>query len=226
MMESAWSRLGGIDLYRVSVTGTAGGSVSAEMSRCLSQGFAALEAAGCRRADIVRSRLFARDRAARSEASDTRRATLVETMRSASSSFVDAQRLPADARVRLDLYALGPGSSPTVKTVREYDPPIAPPMFVTLGGLVFLSGITDTQRGLATQIDTICAGIRASLARAGTTLSSARRISVYVDRREDPHEARRLCEAALDEAPCTLTLSQVEGYSADEKRIEIEVTAG
>jgi enamine deaminase RidA (YjgF/YER057c/UK114 family) len=96
---------------------------------------------------------------------------------------------------------------------------------VTLDGLVFLSGITDIGPGLAVQVPAIAAAIRASLAAAGTDLSRARRVAVFLALEESPQEALALIGQAMPGLPCPVTLTRVGGYSAPEKRIEIEVTA-
>jgi enamine deaminase RidA (YjgF/YER057c/UK114 family) len=172
----------------------------------------------------VRSRLFARDREARSRASDRRRVLLVGARRASSSSFCDAERLALDARMSIDLVAMRPRDG-DAKIVREYEPAIAPPMFVTLDGLVFLSGVTDTTPGLPAQILAIRRSIEASLEAAGARLSAAGLVSVFLAKEEDPGHALRLIDEAFGPMECPLTLSSVEGYSAPQKRVEIEITA-
>jgi enamine deaminase RidA (YjgF/YER057c/UK114 family) len=224
MIVSEYSTLEGRSLLRISATTPAQGSVGEETARTLESALDAIRDAGFSPENIVRSRLFTRDRKSRQEASDARRALLAGPLRGASSSFFDSDRLPGETRVQLDLEALAAASGPT-KRIVEYDPPIAPPKFVALDGLVFLSGITDTGPGLTVQVPAIAAAIRASLADAGTDLSRARRVAVYLALEESPQEALALIDKAMPGLPCPVTLSRVGGYSAPEKRIEIEVTA-
>ncbi|MDB5651449.1 MAG: hypothetical protein JWL62_2969 [Hyphomicrobiales bacterium] len=225
MIERQWSSLGARDLFHVSVSGHAEGSLEDETDRAIATAIAEIEAAGFSSGHIVRSRLFARDREARSRASDRRRALLVGTLRGSSSSFCDAERLSPDARMSIDLVAMRPRHGEARKIVREYEPAIAPPMFVMLDGLVFLSGITDITPGLPMQIDTIRNSVERSLRQAGTHLGAARLMSVFLAKGEDPQHARALIDAAFGTIACPFTLSSVEAYSAPQKRIEIEVTA-
>ena len=224
MIVSEYSTFEGRSLLRISATTPAQGSVGEETARTLTAALAAIRDAGFSPENIVRSRLFTRDRQSRQEASDSRRALLSGNLRGASSSFFDPDRLPGETRVQLDLEALASASGPA-KRIVEYDPPIAPPKFVTLDGLVFLSGVTDTGPGLAVQVPAIAAAIRASLAAAGTDLSRARRVAVFLALEESPQEALALIGQAMPGLPCPVTLTRVGGYSAPEKRIEIEVTA-
>ncbi|MDB5641344.1 MAG: hypothetical protein JWN07_661 [Hyphomicrobiales bacterium] len=223
MIASEWSHIDGRRLFSVSVTTTAHGDVAQETETCLAAALGALTAAGLAPEHIVRSRLFTRDREGRQQASDVRRVRLGGALRGASSSFWDPARLPADARVRIDLAAMEAPDGD--KQVVEYAPAIAPPKFVRLGGLVFLSGVTDVTPGLAAQVPAIRATIRGSLADAGTDLRAARLVSVFLAREEDPRAALALVADLFPEARCPVTLTQVGGYSAPEKRIEIEVTA-
>jgi enamine deaminase RidA (YjgF/YER057c/UK114 family) len=224
MIERTWSSLDGRDLFSVSVSGQAEGAVEDETDRAIATAMAEIEAAGFSPDHLVRSRLFARDREARSRASDRRRVLLVGARRASSSSFCDAERLAVDARMSIDLVAMRPRDG-DAKIVREYEPAIAPPMFVTLDGLVFLSGVTDTTPGLPAQILAIRRSIGASLEEAGARLSAARLVSVFLAKEEDPGHALRLIDEAFGPMACPLTLSSVDGYSAPEKRVEIEVTA-
>lgn len=224
MIERYWSSISGRDVFSVSVSGDAGASIEDETDRAIATAIAEIEAAGFSPDHVVRSRLFAHDREARSRASDRRRVLLAGARRSSSSSFCDAGRLALDARMSIDLVAMRPRGG-DAKIVREYEPAIAPPMFVTLDGLVFLSGITDTTPGLPAQILAIRRSIDASLANAGTDFSAARLVSVFLAKEEDPRHALRLIAENFGPMACPLTLSSVEGYSAPQKRVEIEVTA-
>ena len=102
---------------------------------------------------------------------------------------------------------------------------IAPPRYVTLDGLVFLSGITDVTPGLAAQVGAIRVAIDQSLSMAGTRMAQAKIMSVFLAREEDPREALQLIDKHFADCPVTPVLTQVGGYSAPEKRIEIEISA-
>jgi enamine deaminase RidA (YjgF/YER057c/UK114 family) len=224
MIVSEWSRIDGRRLFTICASTPSDGDVAHETERCIDAALEGIKAAGLRLEHVVRSRLFTRDAQGRQQASDVRRVRLGGALRGASSSFWDPARLASDARVRIELTAME--LTEGAKEVVEYAPPLAPPKYVRLGGLVFLSGITDTTPGLAAQVPAIRAAVGASLAHAGTDLRAARLMSVFLAREEDPRAALALIGDMFPEARCPVTLTQVGGYSAPEKRIEIEVTAG
>jgi len=225
MFSTEWTRIDGRDLFTLSLIGAADGSVEEETAQLIDQGLEIIREEGLDKRHIVRSRLFTDSRANRQLASDVRRATLVGPLRGSSSSFFDARRLPEDGRVRLDLSVLVPRDPRAVKSVVDYDPVIAPPRYVTLDGLVFLSGITDTTEGLSAQVPAIRQAIDLSLKMAGSQVSRAKVMSVFVDREQDPREALVLLDRYFADCPVTPFLTQVGGYSAPEKRIEIEISA-
>lgn len=225
MIAREWSSLAGREMFSVSVTGDGQGTPEEETERVIATAIAEIEAAGYGRDHIVRSRLFARNAEMRARASDCRRALLVGPLRGSSSSFCDAERLPGHARMSLDLSAIRPRDPQARKIVREYEPVIAPPMFVALDRLVFLSGLTDTMPSLADQVPAIAQAIRHSLRQGGSKITAAKSLRVFLAKSEDPAQAMKLIAAEFPDLPCPIWLTTVDGYSAPEKRIEIEVTA-
>ena len=221
MINRTWTTIDGRDAFNISVAGDGKESVEAEAKLALARAVSEVEKAGFAKAHIVRSRLFALDSATRQAASDVRRATL----RGGSSSFVDAERMPRGSRVIMELTAVSPLAAEAKKTVREYEPVIAPPMFVTLDGLVFLSGNTDESATFETQLDAIRHKIDASLTVAGTHISKAVVISAFMSKKVNVVDGRKAIAARFAAAGCPINLTTVEGYSAATKRIEIEVTA-
>lgn len=225
MIYRNWTTIDGREAIQVTVAGNGTETVDSESKLALARSLVEIEKAGFKRGEVVRSRLFAADSAARQAASDVRRAMLVGDLRSSSSSFVDTERLAKPARVIMEVTAVHPLNAGAAKTVREYEPVISPPMFVTLDGLVFLSGNTDESATFEAQVEAIRAKIDASLGVAGTDLSKAVVVSAFVSKKVDAATARKAIAARFSEAPCSITLTTVEGYSAATKLVEIEVTA-
>jgi enamine deaminase RidA (YjgF/YER057c/UK114 family) len=223
MISSEWSTIDGRRLFTICASTPTDGDVAQETERSIDAALEGFAAMGLAPEHIVRSRLFTRDAQGRQQASDVRRVRLGGALRGASSSFWDPARLASEARVRIELTAMD--VSDGAKEVVEYAPPLAPPKYVRLGGLVFLSGITDMTPGLAAQVPAIRAAVDASLGDAGADLRAARLMSVFLAREEDPRGALALVAQHFPEARCPVTLTQVGGYSAPVKRIEIEVTA-
>lgn len=88
--------------------------------------------------------------------------------------------------------------------------------------LVFLSGITDTQGGFEVQLETVIGLIGQSLSAAGTSWDAILDVKAYVHRAIPWRHAFGAVGAHF---PCEIWMTSVEGYSAPEKRLEIEVTA-
>ena len=166
----------------VRVAGKGGASVGDETRLALQAAIEAIERAGFSPDHLTRSRLWAIDPAARAEASDIRRTFLAGSLRAASASFWGPEHLPAGSRVMIDLAALRPTAGAT-KAVVEYVPAITPPAFVTLDGMVFLSGNTDQSPGLEAQVAAIAGKIRGSLAQARSSVRRDRDI-VGLSRRD------------------------------------------
>jgi enamine deaminase RidA (YjgF/YER057c/UK114 family) len=85
-----------------------------------------------------------------------------------------------------------------------------------------LSGITDTNGDFSAQLDTVIGLIANSLAAAGSGWDKICdvRAFVHVD-----VPWRRAHDAIRARFPIPVEMTCVEGYSAPEKRLEIEVTA-
>jgi enamine deaminase RidA (YjgF/YER057c/UK114 family) len=179
----------------------------------------ACDNSGLAHPQIIRSRIWARDGAFRRLASEMRPEMLKGDLRAASASFIAPERLAPGIDVLVDLVAV---SSTAAKTVREYEPAIAPPMFVALDDLVFLSGNTDIAATFETQLANICAKIETSLNAAQAQHQDIRQVNAYVSQTVQP----ALALAAIEKCfPCPVELTSVAGYSAPEKLVEIEVTA-
>lgn len=218
------TNLAGCEHAHVTVAGQPAADVVEEARAAFAQALDLLASVGARREHLVRSRLFARDAAGRRAASDVRLSVLAGDLRAASSSYIDDARIPPQANVVVDLVArLGQPAGP--KSVREYEPRIAPPMFVALDGVVHLSGVTDINDGFDTQLTNIRANVDASLAAAGATFANVTHIAAHVSRKVALLDAWRAITTRFAAPGATFTLSHVDGYSAPEKLVEIETTA-
>jgi enamine deaminase RidA (YjgF/YER057c/UK114 family) len=120
------------------------------------------------------------------------------------------------------------------KTVKEYDPPMVPPRYITTGGLVFLSGVTWETGTLDEQLDVILPRIDASLGDAGASWTNVVKLSCFLHRSQSVQDLRtgilrvlgpeygKVCHG---EGPVEVEYSFVDGYSTPGKLIEIETTA-
>ncbi|MFN4282516.1 MAG: Rid family hydrolase [Alphaproteobacteria bacterium] len=219
-----WRECAGRELFQVSVAGARGGELAAQSRAAIEKALEEIGKAGFAAGHIVRSRLWARDAAARTAASDVRRALLAGEARGASASFFDAERMAAESDMAIDILALRAPAA-VRKIVVEYDPPITPPLFVVLDGMVFLSGNTDISPAFADQVARIAGKIERALAKAGAALPQVVALSAFVAKSVDPAAARAAIAERLPGLACPIEIASVIGFSASEKLIEIETTA-
>jgi enamine deaminase RidA (YjgF/YER057c/UK114 family) len=224
MHQMSLTKLGGREHLVVNVTSSGGGSIAEESRLAMDSAFALIEQSGFATTNIVRSRIFARDADARRIASDLRVEMLKGGLRAASSSYIDPARLPAGANVAVDLIAARAPAG-VQKVAREYEPPIAPPMFVALGDMVYVSGCTDTSEGFDAQIAKVRTYIARNLEAAGAKWTDVIGVSAHVSRKIHFADAWRKLDELFPQIAGTMNLSPVDGYSAPEKLIEIEATA-
>lgn len=223
MFHSSTQTLAGREFFCVTVAGQAADTIQQEARKAIEAALAAIEAAGFSTHNLVRSRLFARDAHVRRAASDMRLEVLTGALRSASSSYVDARRLPAGSSMSIDLVALRakPGAT---KQVREYAPQIAPPMFVTLDGFAFLSGVTDMSDQFDEQLMCIRDAIINSVAQAGGSPADIVNIDAHIARTIDANHAWAAISGLFSAPHARISLTQVDGYSSPQKLVELETT--
>ena len=224
LIHRNWLRVNGLDLLQISVAGMPGHDVRAATSTALATAADELQKHGIPPHHIVRSRVWGRDAEARVAASDIRRLALSADKRGASSSFYDAERLPADTNVLVELTGLR--AEPTSqKVVRDYEQPVAAPRFVQLERAVFLSGVTDIAEGINAQIECIRQKIQESLQIAGCSWADTISASAYVAKHTECSAAQKALESHFPRLNCPVSMTTVQGLSAPEKLIEIEVSA-
>lgn len=218
------TNLGGREHLLVSVAGDPGADIQAQARGAMDKAIALIVAAGYAPGHIVRSRIFARDATSRRAASDLRLEILKGDLRAASSSYIDPGRLPGGCDVAVDLVAARAPSS-SRKLVKEYEPRIAPPMFVALDGLIYVSGCTDTSEGFAAQLANVRSYVTKNLEAAGAGWGDIVAVSAHVSRKVNGADAWRSFSALFPGMNGPISISPVDGYSAPEKLLEIEATA-
>ena len=210
-----WSELAGAGTFRAIVAG--GGVV--DCAALFARAFDEIAASGPGPTQIVRSRIWARDAALRQEASNARLVALAGEKRASSASFIAPEFMAEGIAVAVDVVAMAGAGD---KQIREYEPRIAPPMFVKCGGLVFLSGNTDISATFDAQLENICRNIGASLAAAGAAWGDIVNVDVYLSRKMAWADVGKGLRARFQ---TPVKVVNVDGFSAPEKLIEIEVTA-
>jgi hypothetical protein len=113
------------------------------------------------------------------------------------------------------------------KVIRENEPPRTPIRYMTLGPLLILSGQTAVLPTLEIQVTTnILPRITEYLAEAKSGWDRVANVSCCLHKSQSPDEMRRLFKQMVQiEPPRFEIINCVEGYSAEGKLVEIEVTA-
>jgi hypothetical protein len=111
----------------------------------------------------------------------------------------------------IDLVAMR-ANADAQKLVREYEPQIAPPMFVTLDGMAYLSGVTDMSDDFDAQLVCIRDTIKQSVQLAGGDVGAIVNIDAHISRAVNVDHAWRAIGSLFP------------AYSAPQKLVELETT--
>lgn len=175
--------------------------------------------------NTVQTRLWAKDGQSRNLGSNERLKVLSGKARSASSSYIAPGRFASDARVALDLLAMRPARPGLEKILKEYDPPIVPLRYLIYDSVVFLSGVTAVLPTLVHQLTDILPRITDSLRDAGSSWDKAVKVAFFLHRSQKPEALKEFFRSHVRSEIPQMEYGFVDGYSAEGKLIEIEVTA-
>lgn len=175
--------------------------------------------------NTVRTRLWGRDRQSRNLGSDQRIRVLSGKARSTSSSYIAPGYFDSDAQVALDLLAMRPARPGLEKTLKEYDPPIVPLRYLIYDSVVFLSGVTAVLPTLVHQMADILPRITDSLRDAGSSWDKAVKVAFFLHRSQKLEALNEFFRKHVRSEIPQMEYGFVDGYSAEGKLIEIEVTA-
>ncbi len=175
--------------------------------------------------NTVRTRLWGKDRESRNLGSNERVRILSVKARSARSSYIAPVHFDSNAHVALDLLAMRPLRPGLEKTLVEYDPPITPLRYLVYDSLAFLSGVTAVLPTLDDQMADILSRISTSLTSAGSSWGKVVRVSFFLHRSQALQALQELFKKTVKAEIPQMEYAFVDGYSAEGKLIEIEVTA-
>jgi enamine deaminase RidA (YjgF/YER057c/UK114 family) len=175
--------------------------------------------------NTARTRLWGKDRESRNLGGSERVKILSGKARSASSSYIAPDHFNSDANVALDLLAMRPSHQGLEKTLKEYDPPITPLRYLIYDSIVFLSGVTAVLPTLGDQLSNILPRISSSLTDSGSSWEKAVMVSFYLHRSQKLETLKELFKKSVKPEIPQMEFAFVDGYSAEGKLIEIEVTA-
>lgn len=215
----------GHEFIEISAEAAPGANAGAESSALFERIDGALSGHGLSLDNTVRSRLWGRDRASRDGGSTERVRILSGKARSASSSYIAPGHFDSAAKVAVDLLAMRPAGSGQQKQIVEYEPAIVPIRFLVFDGVVVLSGVTTVLPTLAEQFDNILPRITGSLKDAGSSWDKVAQVSFYFHRSQDLAHLKKLFAERISAQPPRMEYVVVDGYSAEGKFCEVEVTA-
>ena len=215
----------GREFVALSCEGKAGSTAAQEAREIFRFFDQELRGIGLSLENTVRTRLWGRDRESRNLGSDERVKILSGKARSASSSYISPSHFDSNARVALDLLAMKPSRPGLEKTLKEYEPPIVPLRYLIYDSVVFLSGVTAVLPALPDQLADILPRIAASLTDAGTSWDKAVKVSFFLHRSQKLEILKELFQRTVKANIPRTEYAFVDGYSAEGKLVEIEVTA-
>lgn len=173
----------------------------------------------------IRTRLWAADRRSRDLGSEVRAKYNVGQRRAATSSYIMPSHFASDARVGLDLIALRPSGKNIEKIIIESEPPRKPINYLVVDSLVVLAGKTVVLPTLKDQLNEILPRIKGILTEAGSNWKEVVQVSCYLHRSQKIAALKREFSKWVKVPLPRIEIAFVEGYSAEGKLIEIEVTA-
>src|SRR5262245_10604904 len=93
--------------------------------------------------NIVRTRLWCRDRETRSPASVARSKILPVNAKASSASYISPQHFDSNAKVAMDLLAMRPSHVGAERKPTEFEPPRAYLRYLRFDSILFFSGYTS-----------------------------------------------------------------------------------
>jgi enamine deaminase RidA (YjgF/YER057c/UK114 family) len=184
-----------------------------------------LAAQGLSLDDVVRTRLFARDKARRDGGSAARREVFSGRARMVSSGLIAPAALDGEGAVGLELIALRPRQAGAQKRLREYDPERTPLRYLVHDGVLLTSGETKPGATLAEQVAAILPEHAESLAMEGLGWDKVVLISCFLHCSQPVDALRAALAQAAPVAAIPLECELVEGFAGEGRLVEIEVTA-
>lgn len=205
-------------------------SVAEETSDLFHRFTGELQGLGFSLENVVRTRIWGRDREARNLATAERAKILAGRARASSSSYVAAHHFDSGARVGLDLIAMRPSRSGAQREPVEFEPPRNYLCYLSYDSLVFCSGFTSGAATLELQLSTILTAIDGALAVAGTDWNRMVKLSLFLHRSQKHEVLRELLANPKEPAIPKVKLEHVEfgfvdGFAGEKSLIEVEATA-
>jgi hypothetical protein len=176
--------------------------------------------------NTVRTRLWGKDREARTLGTAARSKILTGRTKASSSSYISPGRFDSDARVALDLLAMRPSRADAERRPIEFQPPRNYLCYLGYDSVVFLSGYTSDAETLEEQVPKIINAVASGLIVAGTMGDKLVKISLFLHRSQKLETLKELLKSAPAlPANCQREFGFVDGYAGNKSLLEVEATA-
>ena len=176
--------------------------------------------------NIVRTRVWGRDKRARTVATAARSKILTGNAKVASSSYISPQRFDSNARVVLDLLAMRPSHPDAERKPVEFEPPRNYLCYLRCDSFIFLSGYTSDLETLEKQVPQILGAVASGLMVAASDWSHLVKLSCFLHRSQKIETLRELLEKGLPRPDMAqVEFGFVDGYAGDKCLLEVEATA-
>jgi len=178
--------------------------------------------------NTARTRVWGRDKAARTMATSARSKILTGKRRAASSSFISQEWFDSNAMAGLELLAMWPMNPAVERRPVDFEPARNYLCYLRYDSAVFYSGYTSTADTLNDQVTEVLRAISGARAISGGLTQDFRktgRLSVFLHRSQSLSVVKDLLtkESWIDLSNVEYQL--VDGFAGEKYLLEIEATA-
>lgn len=205
--------------------GKAGATADAALAELFDRFEKSLNAQGFSLDDVVRVRVWGRDKDARTLATAARSKILTGKRRSASSSFISQERFDSNAAAGLELIAMMPTVSGAERRPVEFEPRRNYLCYLRYDSVLFFSGFTSDAATLEEQVPDVLSTLANAFAVSGASWSKVIKLSIFLHRSQDISALRRLLANGPRTDVPEVEISFVDGFAGEKYLLEVEATA-
>jgi enamine deaminase RidA (YjgF/YER057c/UK114 family) len=217
----------GREFVEIVAEGQGGLDAAIAMGQLFGRFEAELKTQGLSLDDVVRVRVWGRDRDARTLATAARSKILIGRRKAASSSFISEPWFDSDAKLGLELLAMKSGNSSSERRPVEFEPARNYLCYLHYDSVLFFSGFTSDAATLEEQVAEVLKTILGARSISGALTQDFKktgRLSVFVRRDQSLDTVKDLLsrESWIDLAH--VEFRPVDGFAGEKYLIEIEAT--
>ena len=211
----------------VEITGEGQSSLPADIAtgQLFGKFEAELKSQGLSFEDVVRVRVWGRDRNARTLATAARSKILTGQRRAASSSFISESWFDGNGTAGLELLAMRPINPKSERRPLDFEPARNYLCYLRYDSVLFYSGFTSDAATLEEQVPDVLQTLASAFAVSGASWSKVVKLSILLDRTQKIEMLRDLLAKAPKHNVPEVEISFVDGFAGERYLIEIEATA-